>query len=112
MAMTDRRSGVERRAITRNKVSFTIEWENLSGRHTGTLSDVSEYGCFVIGSGEISEGDRLKLFLPVGDGMKVQLLGEVKNHVFEIGFALRFVELSDAQKRVLREFIAKHRLAE
>lgn len=112
MAMTDRRSGVERRAIARNKVSFNVEWENLAGRHSGTLSDVSESGCFVLSSGEISEGDALKLFLPVGDGMKVQLLGEVKNHVFEIGFALRFVDLSDAQKRVLREFIAKHRLAE
>ncbi len=112
MVMTDRRSGIERRATVRNKVSLHVEWENLSGRHYGTLSDVSEYGCFVLSSGEISQGDTLKVFLPLADGMKVQILGEVKNHVFEIGFALRFVDLSNAQKRVLREFIAKHRLVE
>lgn len=111
MTMTDRRSGRERRNIVRSKVSLNVEWENLSGRHSGILSDISEYGCFVLSSGEISEGDTLKLFLPLGDGMKVQILGEVKNHVFEIGFALRFVNLNGAQKSVLKEFIAKHRLA-
>lgn len=110
MIMTDRRSGLERRATVRKKVSLNVEWENLSGRHAGTLSDVSDYGCFVLSSGEISEGDTLKLFLPVGEGMKVQLLGEVKNHVFEIGFALGFVDLSEAQKKVLKGVIAKHRL--
>ena len=112
MKMTDRRSGVERRATARTKVSQNVEWENLAGRHLGTLSDINEFGCFVLSSGDLNEGDTLKLFLPVGDGIKVQLLGEVKNHAFEIGFALRFVDLSDAQKRVLREFIVKHRLAE
>ncbi|MEO7673382.1 MAG: PilZ domain-containing protein [Pyrinomonadaceae bacterium] len=105
----DRRSGLERRATVRKKVSQNIEWENAAGRYWGTLSDVSEQGCFVLSSGEISEGETLKLFLPVGGGMKMQVLGEVKNHVFEIGFALRFVELSEAQRSVLREFIAKNR---
>lgn len=104
----DRRSGAERRSTVRNKVTHGVEWENLSGRHRGTLSDMSEVGCFVLSGGEIREGDKLKLFLPLGDGIKVQLLGEVKNHAFEIGFALQFVDLSDAQKRVVREFIAKH----
>ena len=110
MIMTDRRSGLERRAIIRSQVSLDVEWENLSGRYSGTLSDISELGCFVLSSGDINEGDTLRLLLPLGDGMKVQLMGEVKNHVFEIGFALKFVNLSEAQRRVLREFIAKHRL--
>ncbi len=110
MTMTDRRSGFERRAIIRSKASLGVEWENLAGRYSGTLSDISECGCFVLSSGEVSEGDTLKLFLPLGEGMKVQILGEVKNHVFEIGFALRFIGLSEAQKKVLREFIAKNRL--
>ena len=110
MKMTDRRSGRERRAKVRNKVSLHVEWENAAGRHSGTLSDISEFGCFVLSSGEIGEGDALKLFLPLGDGMKVQLLGEVKNHVFEIGFALRFVDLTEAQKRVLTDLVDKHGL--
>ena len=57
-----------------------------SGRHRGTLSDISEVGCFVLSSGEVREGDRLNLLLPLGGGIKVQLSGEVRNQVFEIGF--------------------------
>ena len=39
---------------------------------------------------------------------KGSVLGEVANHVFEIGFASSSSTFSDAQKRVVREFIAKH----
>ena len=109
--MADRRSGAERRAIGRSRLALDIEWENLSGRHAGTLSDISEYGCFVLSSGEFTEGETLKLFLPIGEGIKLEIVGEVRNKVFEIGFALRFMDLSEAQKRVLREFIAGHRRA-
>lgn len=110
MILTDRRSGLDRRAIARSKVSLDVEWENLSGRHSGTLSDVSEFGCFVLSSGDVNPGDTLKLFLPLGDGIKVQLLGEVKNNAFEIGFALQFIDFSEAQKRVLKKLIEKHRM--
>jgi hypothetical protein len=37
--------------------------------------------------------------------MKVQFWGEVTNHVFEIGFAARFVELSEAQEDFLEKFL-------
>jgi hypothetical protein len=106
MTIADRRSGAERRAVGRSKVTLDVEWENVSGRHSGTLSDINEYGCFVLSSGEFTEGETLKLFLPIGEGMKLEIAGKVKNKVFEIGFALRFVGLTEAQKRVLREFIS------
>jgi PilZ domain-containing protein len=109
MAIIDRRSGVERRVVHRNKVALDIEWEDAAGgRHPGTLGDISEIGCFVLSSGEFTEGDTLKLFLPVGDGMKVQVLGEIKNAVLEIGFALRFVNLTDAQRLLIRQLIETH----
>ncbi len=107
--MTDRRSGSERRATRRSLVSIDVEWENHSGRHTGLLSDISEFGCYVLSSGELAKGDKVKLLVPIGDGIKAELAGEVKNHVLEIGFALRFVNLSEAQKRVLRELIEQHK---
>lgn len=110
MKMTDRRSGQERRATNRNIVSINVEWENDSGRHSGTVSDISESGCYVLSSGELAEGDSVKLFVPIGDGMKAELRGVVKNHVFEIGFALRFVDLSEAQKRVVMDLIKRHKV--
>lgn len=108
MPTIDRRSGQERRTTQRFKVTIDVDWETSSGRNAGTLSDISEQGCFVLGGGEIRDGESVKIFLPLGDGMKIQFSGEVTNHVFEIGFAVRFVDLSTAQKEFLTKFMATH----
>jgi len=101
----DRRSGKDRRAIERANIHIDVEWEGLIGRQTGTISDISPQGCFVLSSGEVEDGENIKIFLPLSDGMKVQFWGEVANHFIEIGFAVRFIELSDAQKDFLEKFI-------
>lgn len=105
MSLTDRRSGVERRAHPRKELTINVEWEDLSGRYPGTLSDLSESGCFVLSSGDVSDGDVIKVFLPLGEGMKVQMIGEVRNHLIEVGFALRFIEPTEAQVNVIRGLI-------
>ncbi len=97
----DRRKGEERRTVRRYVVNIDVEWEGVVGRQQGTLSDISLLGCFVLCSGEVEDGESVKLFLPLGDGMNVQFLGEVVNHVFEIGFGLRFGDLTEAQKELL-----------
>lgn len=108
MPTMDRRSGSERRSTQRFKVTIDVDWETSSGRQIGTLGDISEMGCFVLGGGEIQDGETVKIFLPLGDGMKIQFLAEVTNHVFEIGFAARFVGLSRAQRDFLNKFVAAH----
>lgn len=55
-------------------------------------------------SGEVEDGENVRIFLPLSDGMRVQFWGEVVNHIFEIGFAVRFIELSAAQKDFLEKF--------
>jgi len=101
----DRRRGEERRAVERFQVNIDIEWEGLVGRKAGTISDMSPIGCFVLCSGEVEDGETIKIFFPLTDGRKIQLWGEVANHVFEIGFAVKFIELSDAQKEFLEVFV-------
>ncbi len=105
MAITDRRTGGDRRAIERFNVNFEVEWEGLIGRKTGTISDISPIGCFVLCSGEVEDGENVKIFLPLTDGRRIQFWGEVSNHVFEIGFAVKFIELSEAQKEFLEVFV-------
>lgn len=99
--MQDRRSGNERRSSNRFPVEVDIEWEASGVRETGTISDVSLDGCFVLGSGEVNDGDVVKVFVPLADGMKVQFEGSVANHVFEIGFGVKFAQLNAAQREVL-----------
>lgn len=101
----ERRSGKDRRIIERTNVNIDVQWESLVGRKSGTISDISPHGCFILCSGEVEDGENVKIFLPLSDGMNVQFWGEVANHALEIGFAARFIELSDAQKDFLEKFI-------
>ena len=101
MSIRDRRSGTERRSSNRYSLELDVEWESAAGRLPGTVSDVSIDGCFVLSSGDVTDGDRVKLFVPLADGMKVQFEGKVANHVYEIGFGVRFEQLTAAQRDIL-----------
>lgn len=109
MAITDRRTGNDRRAVERFNVNIEVEWEGLIGRKPGTLSDISLVGCFVLSSGEVEDGENVKIFFPLTDGKKIQFWGEVLNYVFEIGFAVKFIELSEAQREFLEVLVNKVR---
>ncbi len=109
MSELDRRKTEERRKSKRFAVSIDIEWENHDGRRSGTLSDISEEGCFVLSEVDVSDGELVKIFIPLTDGMKVQFLGQVANYVYEIGFAVHFLSLSEAQKEFLSNFVEMHR---
>src|SRR5215210_5697314 len=98
---SDRRSGQERRSTNRHTVAVEVEWEGSGGRQPGTISDVSLDGCFVLSSGEVADGETIRLFVPLDGGMKVQFDARVANHVFEIGFGVRFEPLVAAQRELL-----------
>ena len=66
----------------------------------------SSLGCFVLCSGEVEKGENVKLFFPLAEGMKVQFWGEIVNHVFEIGFGVKFIEVNAAQREFLEEMVA------
>lgn len=106
MTTGDRRSGRDRREYERYRVNIEIEWEGLVGRKRGTISDISKTGCFVLSSGEVEDGENVKIYIPLTRGMNAQLWGEVVNHVFEIGFAIKFVELSASQMSFIEKIIA------
>lgn len=101
MFMRDRRSGDERRGTKRYPVELDVEWEGAGGRLPGSISDVSLNGCFILSSGDVNDGEPVKIFVPLADGMKVEFSGRVANHVFEIGFGVQFDPLSVAQRELL-----------
>lgn len=105
MAEIDRRKSAERRKKHRYRVNIDVEWENHFGRRKGTLSDISEEGCFVLSGVDVSDGELVKVFIPLTDGMTIEFLGQVANYVYEIGFAVHFLGLSEAQKEFLTNFV-------
>ncbi len=108
MSQLDRRKSDDRRKSKRYPLSLDIEWENYHGRRPGALSDISEDGCFVLSEVDVSDGELVKIFIPLTDGMKVEFLGQVANYVYEIGFAVNFVSLTEAQREFLRSFVEMH----
>jgi hypothetical protein len=108
MSEIDRRKGEERRRAKRYTVSLDIEWESHFGRKQGTLSDISEEGCFILTEVDVSDGELVKVYIPLTDGMKVEFLGQVANYVYEIGFAVHFLSLSEAQREFLVSFVELH----
>jgi PilZ domain len=105
MSARDRRTGHERRASTRYSVEVEVEWEGSGGRLPGTMSDVSLDGCFILSSGDTNDGEMVKIFVPLADGMKVQFDARVANHVFDIGLGVRFETLSGAQRDLLIKIV-------
>lgn len=103
--MIERRKGIDRRNSERLKANIQIEWEGLIGKKDGTINDLSTLGCFILCSGEVDDGEQVKIFFPLTDGRKILIWGEVVNHVIEIGFALRFIELSKTQEEFLEVFV-------
>ena len=102
---TDRRRSGDRRVAKRFSVTIDIEWEYGGERHPGTVSDLSEGGCFVLTGVEVEDGAQVGIFLPIGDGMRVQYAGVVTNHFYEIGFAASFTSVSEAQRNVLTSYL-------
>lgn len=105
MSTIDRRAGGDRRTTERYPVKIEVEWEASIGRKKGTVNDISHEGCFVLCSGEVTDGEKVLVFFPLSDGMKVQFSGEVINPIYDIGFGVRFSELSAAQRGFLTKLI-------
>lgn len=96
----------ERRTTPRANSNLTVRWEGVIGSNTGTVSDLSTEGCFVLCSGQVMESEPVRLQFSFPDFNSVPLLGEVVYQVNEIGFALRFVNLTPAQVEFLRQLMA------
>ncbi len=106
---SDRRSGADRRRSLRHQMLLELEFESPDVRHSGTLSDISREGCFIMSGALTHDGDPIRIYIPLGTGMSVEYLGEVANQVLEIGFAVRFGHLTAAQIDFLDTLFGSHK---
>lgn len=99
--------GKERRRHQRFAINIEIHWEGRADSLDGSICDISEEGCFVLSSGEVQKGEKIKLYIPLVSGRYIVLTGEVVNFESEIGFALHFSELEGVQRQFLERLIDK-----
>jgi hypothetical protein len=105
MTALDRRTGKDRRQHKRHAVRIDVEWENPVAKRNARVADVSLAGCFLLSGGEVDDGQIVKVFFPLSNGKRVLFWGKIVNHVFEVGFAVKFIGLTDVQDSLLKRMI-------
>ena len=95
----------ERRKDKRIPLLIDVSWEGRAGKHEARTSDLSTGGCFVdsFAAANVGEQIHFKLQIPNGDWMELD--GEVTYAYPNVGFGLRFINLSESDKEKLEKLI-------
>ena len=96
----------ERRATKRVRANINVRWETLKTQGRGAVCDLSSSGCFVLAGAEVMPRELARMELALPDQRTI-LWGNVVYRVSEMGFAVRFVFGSEADKESLERFIEK-----
>jgi hypothetical protein len=96
----------DRRQTERVKVSLEARWEGLFAQCSGLVVDLSATGCFILTSDRVTENELVRLELPLPTGRSLHLWGEVVYKIAEMGFALRFENVTAAEADTLELLIA------
>ena len=95
----------ERRHSERVRANLPARWEGVLESHDGTVVDLSITGCFILTPDAVQPKElvRLDIKLPTGDDLL--LWGEVVYVAEEMGFALRFTGVDEAERKLLEALI-------
>ena len=92
---------VEKRKAPRLQVELPVRWEGVLTQQVGTVTSISESGCFVLSGGQVQEKEliRLEIDFPAGAAC---FWSEVVDEAYEIGFAVRFTSANDEDMALLQ----------
>ena len=93
----------ERRRQPRASVMLEIRWEDLSGQYNARITDISADGCYIESIGQVTVGQQIRFEIRLPTGSWVPFRGEVVNHQPNLGFGVRFSDLTEQQKKLLAE---------
>lgn len=91
----------ERRNERRVPASIEVLWEGSAGKYEARTSDLSAGGCFVDTLGQVTLGQKIifRLRLPAGEAIDIE--GEVVYTYPNMGFGVRFTNVSDSDRKKL-----------
>ena len=103
--MTDDRRNSER-------VPFPLEarWAGQSGLHSARISDVSLGGCYIESLSQVSVGEKIDFEIQLPTGKWMRLRGQVAFRHENMGFGLRFAELTALERNLLENVVNFGRL--
>jgi len=98
----------ERRAAHRRRTNLKVRWETLKHSGQGAICDLSASGCFILTGGEVNPRELVCMTtaLPFE---AVTFWGNVVYALSEMGFAVRFVVGTDADRQSIDKLITHAR---
>ncbi|HZJ42148.1 MAG TPA: PilZ domain-containing protein [Pyrinomonadaceae bacterium] len=91
----------ERREEDRIEVCLDAVWDGTMGKYSARITDLSEGGCYIDSLCEAYVGEVIQFNMQLPTGEWLELSGEIAHHVPQIGFGVRFVNLSDSNRQKL-----------
>ena len=97
----------ERRKAPRLNVDFPVRWEGVLTQEVGSVTSISESGCFVLTAGQVQQKEliRLEIDFPAGAAC---FWSEVVDEAYEIGFAVRFTSAGDEDMELPQTTLKNH----
>jgi len=97
---------LEQRRHKRFVISLEARWDGLSGKGAlSRVSDISLGGCYVESMGQPGVGERITVAIQTPTKNWLHLQSDVVSNEIGIGFSVRFVSLSDAEREVIEHLI-------
>jgi hypothetical protein len=96
----------DKRRAPRVVVNLPARWEGVLGGREGTITSLSTCGCFVLSGGELEPGELIRMEIDLPEQETVYCWGEVTDRAFDIGFAVSFTAVEEAEQERLAEFIS------
>lgn len=100
----------ERRTAERVPLPLEAKWAGQSGLHAARISDVSMGGCYIESLGQVSVGERIDFEVQLPTGKWMHLNGQVAFVHPNMGFGVRFRELSELESNLLEDIVNFGRL--
>lgn len=98
-----------KRRDERFTLPLEVHWESLSGKHEARVGDISLGGCYIESLAQVTTGDQIQFEIQLPTGGRMPLRGEVVHHQPNMGFGVRFVNLSVMERNVLAHVIDRSR---
>jgi hypothetical protein len=95
----------DRRSAPRVRVNLQARWEGVVSRESGTVTDLSRSGCFVLTGGKVEIKELVWLEIQLNDRQVINCWAEVVDQASEIGFALKFNSSSPEDEAALGKYL-------
>jgi hypothetical protein len=85
-----------------------VRWEGDLGGREAEVTSLSKSGCFVLSGGKVRAKELIRLDILLPDEEQIQVWAHVVDEADEIGFAVQFSLVEEADQQRLEEFLQQN----